>query len=99
MTFLLLLVLVYSCCAVRDWPAASYSPRRGRRRRSPSSARRNPRFRGNAALRGRRLIEPIIVTPCLTRIERMSALRLEDFVPPTDLFVARDDYAQVAQRL
>ena len=29
----------------------------------------------------------------------MAALRLEDFVPPTDLFAARDDYAKVARRL
>src|SRR5215213_3602845 len=29
----------------------------------------------------------------------MAALRLEDFVPPPDLFVARDDYAKVARQL
>jgi SAM-dependent methyltransferase len=29
----------------------------------------------------------------------MAALRLEDFVPPPDLFIARDDYAEVARRL
>jgi SAM-dependent methyltransferase len=41
----------------------------------------------------------MIVTASVISIEVMSAIRLEDFIPPQDIFVAREDYAAVARRL
>src|SRR5437868_402149 len=99
----LLLVFSYSCCAVRALPAGLLAvvlfPPRGEEKKEPEQRQERCVPGKNCAARAVAHRALIVLqarhSERRSRIEAMAQRRLEDFVPPPELFAARNDYAKV----